>query len=417
MSRRARLGAAFLILVVSSLVVLLASSSHARHLLVHGRLPPAPPTGHPLVRSFQPDGTSLRSCARMPDDPLQPRQMCRARALGNLAFERGPKRAFAEMRRLSALDPSWGSDVHISAHFIGAAALARRGDDAASAFGEGSSFGGGGYYHGLMVQLLGRVSGSSMVGIVRETCHAPAIAATDFARIKCYHGAGHGFLVLSGHDLPRALELCDEASVTEGEANNCSNGVFMENLGELYGLTSPGFRSPWLDENDLEFPCNRIVARHRAFCYSHVASRAGPVLRWDWRRLGELCGTLPARMNRQACFQSVGLWANARSNDDVDALLAACDRARAPQVNCVGGAVKAIVNDDPEHPASAEAARKVCVASSVPEACFRAIGTVLRKLGPDAHESACRRLTSRHVDACLTGERQEQAIDLQEIEF
>jgi mono/diheme cytochrome c family protein len=338
---------------------------------------------------FEPDGTKLASC--------RGEFACLEQAFGNLAYERGPKTALATLELRMTTDDSVQADCHRIAHTIGAASLKHFEGNVGQAFAAGSAACASGYYHGLLEWRLATASEDRVGGIARTVCSSRPIRANAFRYYQCVHGLGHGLMLYTSYDLPRALDLC-HGLVTSFDRISCSGGVFMENQQSSYGL-----RSKWLRAKNLLYPCTMVAAVDKQYCYLMVTSQILPRVSYDWDRTAAWCRRSdPGFVD--ICFQSFGRDASGMARGDPDEIRVTCRHAADGERECLYGAVRDILNTD----AGDLDGRKLCesVAPRHRSYCFYGIGTILAAVHSteDARRRACARFAgSRDVGDCLDG--------------
>lgn len=269
---------------------------------------------HPVAGAFKPDGTKLSDCSDSD-------QLCLEQAFGNIAYYRGPK----AVRPI--FDEHFGSGAnpvcHRVAHIIGAASLVRFHGNVARTFAAGWSDCFSGYYHGVLERALVTTgySQASMASVARRLCSDQSVRKVVWLAYQCLHGLGHGLMIATGYDLPRALKVCGALN-TRWDQQACNGGVFMENMSSSYG-----FASRWLRDNDLLYPCDWVSAKVKLTCYQLITSRILAKTNWDWDKAAALCGGAEKGW-RSACFQSYGRDASGYTARNPDAILDLCAKGR-----------------------------------------------------------------------------------------
>jgi hypothetical protein len=351
-----------------------------------------PGVRHPAAGQFEPDGTTLESCA-------QTDAACYEQAFGNLADASGPETALAELSTMLGEGvPAVRGDCHTIAHIIGSATLARFRGDAASAMGYGSMICGSGYYHGLIEYALrGATTQSGLVGKVKAMCSDKRSLNTIFLLYQCVHGLGHGVMIFSGNNLPWALSMCDKLTDSWSQ-QSCSGGVFMQNF-NLPDKLNP-FRSTWVRKNDLLYPCNWVRAKYKFYCYLQITEHLLFSTGYDWKRVAQLCDTAPKPWNG-ICFQSFGRDASGASRYRPQAAAKSCALAGAHAGDCVFGVSRDFVNNDADGKRAAAFCR--LVPAEVQGVCFYGIGTILATFGRSRNEleETCAELAGRFAGRCL----------------
>ena len=246
---------------------------------------------HPVAGGFVADATALADCAGS--------YSCLEQAFGNIAFERGPKRALAVFETELVRDKDVERDCHRIVHTIGSATYARYDGDVARTFSEGSSTCASGYYHGILERAFVGITSKAELGkAARELCLGVGIRRQSFLDYQCRHGLGHGFMIQTGYDLPTALSLCSGLG-TGWDRVTCTSGSFMENVSTRFG-----YRSSWLDEEDPLYPCNRVAVQHRRSCYVRATTWILQVEKNDFRRTADRC--VAAGRWAAVCFRGFG---------------------------------------------------------------------------------------------------------------
>ena len=351
---------------------------------------------HPVAGTFVADSTTIDGC--------QGGYSCLEQAFGNIAFRRGPRRAIARFEARFEIDKDVQRDCHRIVHSIGSATLARYQGDVARTFAEGTSTCASGYYHGILERAFAGITSKEELGkIARSLCLGVGIRRRGFLDYQCRHGLGHGFMIQTGYDLPTALSLCGRLGSGWDEVT-CASGVFMENINTRFG-----FRSPWLDQNDLLYPCTRVQPRHRRSCYSRVTTWALQVNRNDFAKTARLCASAGPPWAR-FCFRGFGRDAVVESRYvDNGKSHALCKLARGYLDACLFGAARTI--SDGAGLVGARRAAAFCAGAppAARSACFSGMGVVVGLLFPTQarRRSACAKLAAAAVGACTSAARAE----------
>jgi Cytochrome C oxidase, cbb3-type, subunit III len=312
---------------------------------------------------FQPDSTTLSDCAQ--DDAA-----CYLQAFGNLAYRQGPKVALQRFQEAIRTNPTVEAGCHPIAHTIGAGALKRFHGDVGRAIAEGAATCGSGYYHGVLEWKLAGLAPNQVAGVARKVCDETR-AESQFVYYQCVHGLGHGLMLYTRYDLPGALALCHRLP-TEYDQVSCTGGVFMENQQSSYG-----FRSKWLKNDDLLYPCDSDVVQEqdKLYCYLLVTSYILPKVGGDWGKVAAWCRKSdPTYVG--TCFQSMGRDASGSSRQQPKGILSICAEARPDgEGECLFGAARDILNND----VTDLRGRELC--ESVPREhrsyCFYGLGSML----------------------------------------
>ena len=338
---------------------------------------------------------SSRTKRRSPTAPAS--YSCLEQAFGNIAFERGPKRALAVFETELVRDKDVERDCHRIVHTIGSATYARYDGDVARTFSEGSSTCASGYYHGILERAFVGITSKAELGeAARGLCLGVGIRRQSFLDYQCRHGLGHGFMIQTGYDLPTALSLCSGLG-TGWDRVTCTSGSFMENVSTRFG-----YRSSWLDEEDPLYPCNRVAVQHRRSCYVRATTWILQVEKNDFRRTADRC--VAAGRWAAVCFRGFGRDAvvEARYRDFREsprrcAPSPAGTRATATSVrrgrSATGRAWRVPDAQQPSAPRVPTAYRSHCAGGY-----GVVVGLVFAS--PEARRRACARLSGSHADAC-----------------
>lgn len=342
---------------------------------------------HPLAGGFVADSTVLEDCGGDPS--------CLEQGFGNLAYREGPKAALTLFESRLESDDDVEKDCHRIAHTIGSAALLRFGGDVARAFATGSPACVSGYYHGILERaFLGIASKARLVEVARSLCLGQGMRRRGFLDYQCRHGLGHGLMIQTGYDLPLALSMC--AGLGSGwDHKACAGGVFMENLNTRFG-----FRSPWLDDADPLFPCERVQPRDRRSCYLRASWRIHTLARGDLEEVVAACSRLGAWA--RTCFQGFGRDTAEETRYGAAAIRARCALAGSGQGDCLMGASRTVANASGRP--GVEPAASICRGAPRTERarCFSGVGLVLGMLEStvSSRRTACKRVAGEYEGAC-----------------
>jgi mono/diheme cytochrome c family protein len=342
-----------------------------------------------VAAQFKPDKTKLSDCK-------QGDATCFEQAFANLAYRNGPKPTLALFAKMMVTDPTV-KVCHRIAHAIGAGSLAHYHGDVGLAFANGSAVCWSGYYHGILERAFSGVPPSRLTAVARKLCASKAVHKNTFILYQCVHGLGHGLMIYTAYDLPRALSVCDRLQ-TSWDQVSCTGGVFMENL-----QTSYGTQSPWLRAKDPLYPCPEVSKRHKLYCYLMVTSRILTVVNGDWRKTVAWCRKAEKGWVA-TCFQSLGRDASGQTLQNPRKILAICRLGGDMESECVYGAARDITSMD------AGARRSTGFCSQVPAGmrakCFEGIGTILGGFRADlaGRRELCRTsVPRRYLADCSRG--------------
>jgi mono/diheme cytochrome c family protein len=343
-----------------------------------------------LVVAFKPDGRSLGDCQEGDAG-------CYIQAFGNLAYKDGPKVALGELARDIETTPAVEQVCHPIAHVIGAASLLHFDGNTGKALAEGDPTCGSGFYHGVLQSKLAGVPKSRVASVARTVCSGVRSQSSFFVYYQCVHGLGHGLMLYTRDDLPAALKLCHRLA-DDFDRVSCTGGVFMENQQPSFGG-----RSKWLRDDEPLYPCNIVSRFDKLYCYLMVTSQILPRNNWNWKATANLCRQSEADFVAY-CFQSYGRDASGSSRQEPAAIRRICAQAGSGQRECVFGAVRDILNNQPNDPRG----KQLCemVGTAFRPYCFFGIGTMIAtQYGtPADREKACRGVASGEaLKQCVTG--------------
>lgn len=102
---------------------------------------------------------------------------------------------------------------------------------------------------------------------ITSDCEELGSADISYVGIHCVHGIGHSLALVYDYDVIEAVTRCDEFQTFE-EQTMCSDGLFMENAIIEYKFDMGTF-----DDEDIFYPCNKVVERYQEKCYVFQGSR------------------------------------------------------------------------------------------------------------------------------------------------
>jgi mono/diheme cytochrome c family protein len=336
-----------------------------------------------IAADFEPDKTKISSCG---DD-----WRCYEQAFGNLAYYDGARTALARVARAMETNQSVQADCHLIVHAVGAGAYVRY-KDAGKAFVDAGPLATtcfSGFYHGVLQRALNGVQAGGLTAAARRLCATPAVKRNYFVLSECVHGLGHGLMIYTGYNLPRALGTCHRLD-TEFDQTSCTGGVFMENF-----QTSVRIRSPWLKTSDPIFPCNAVAARDKDACYLILTAHLLDVTGHDFAKVARLC----LRSDKAfvaTCFESYGRDVAGATLAKPRKILDLCALTPREMVSrCIYGAARSVTGMD----ASARRSTPLCnlAPARYRAHCFNGVGSVLGGLHifGEQRKAECRRSVPR----------------------
>lgn len=343
------------------------------------------------IDAFKPSSLTLAMCVNRGDPS------CYEQAFGNLAYNRGPKAALREFEKQIQENRFIEARCHPIAHTIGAAALLHFRGNVGLAFAGGTAACGSGYYHGLLEWKLAGVGSARAAATARDVCAHKSIRSSTFTYYQCVHGLGHGLMLHTRYDLPRALSLCRNLR-TDFERVSCTGGVFMENQQASYGT-----KSSWLRENDLLYPCTIVADDEKLYCYLLVTSRILPAVNYDWDKTASWCRRADTQFVR-ICFQSLGRDASGTSRQQPAEIHRICALTGDGQRECIFGAARDILNNDQADPRGSALCRSAPAAHR--SYCFYGLGSIVGTVfrAQSERRAACVKFGSgRDREDCISG--------------
>lgn len=361
---------------------------------------------------FVPDQTSIVDCRALTERGADP-FACYRQAFANIAALNGPERG------LTALREEWNSVTELYAgchplvHWIGSAGLDYFHGDVGAAFVAGDDTCASGYYHGVVERAFLDIplDQASLWGVAEHLCDSPAIRATEYLEIQCFHGLGHGLMLATDYDLPLADSICAKYPNEPG-LSSCYLGLFMENFNASYGVASR-----WVVDDNLGSTCATLAGPQsqiaKGACYNSIIYRvAGRSNRQaPWSEYLALCGSIDPTY-ADACYNGFGREVYTRYAVDFSARLAemraACLLAPpAGALSCVVGVAGHVSYTDSGGARAAGFCNEF--EGAYRSRCFGEIGNLLISLGggPAAAEKSCSAIAVRPDDlaSCLEARR------------
>ncbi len=221
----------------------------------------------------------------------------------------GVEATFAELKDKFTEDEFVSSNCHHLTHIIGRAAAELYGD-IASAYSQGDNFCASGYYHGVIEAIMATLGAEGVVDEADDICaELREDENHSFDHRNCLHGLGHGSMYVLENELFEALRTCD-ALADEWERDQCSGGVFMENLNTD---DSPGHLSNYLKFDQPFYPCTEVKIHYKTQCYVRhteyalkVVSKDDATLQDNFTKVFDLCAREVEDGFRPACYSGLG---------------------------------------------------------------------------------------------------------------
>lgn len=183
-----------------------------------------------------------------------------------------------------------------------------------------------GYHHGVITAFIADKGTENLVTNLSRICEE---SKTNFGKLTCYHGSGHGLMAYLDNNLPEAINECQKYD-SNFKQNNCYVGVFMENIAAKTGDSMNPHETKWLDEADPNFPCNRLDHDYyiQSACYgiqSEWMERLYHKFKDKWQRVTTTCLNAKEEFVPN-CFFGMGQTVAAEQVSNPKGILLVCDQ-------------------------------------------------------------------------------------------
>jgi len=256
-----------------------------------------------------------------------------------------PKKAIETLRLLSKKNDTIASSCHPLAHELGQKTYEKY-HDFQKAMTYQDDICNSGYIHGVIEAYFQNTN--EILSDMKHVCLTQK--KTGYMQWQCSHGIGHGVMLYTQNDLPKAITLCHSLSQTN-DIKNCINGVFMEN----FNTNQKIHPSEYLKKNDPLYPCSDQKEQDKSTCYYYAPTYYLSLHKNDYTRALKLCRQ--TKEYQDSCTAGVG--GQAMKNDMNHPLLveSICMKAPVAQVSpCIVGMIGIYIN----HYASLKPADKLC---------------------------------------------------------
>jgi hypothetical protein len=256
---------------------------------------------------------------------------CYEQRYGSLVRVSGVEAAFTQLKDEYTNDEFVNTNCHHLTHIIGRAATELYGD-VTGAYSRGDGFCASGYYHGVIEATMATLGIDEVLDKADNICaDLRESQSHSFDHRNCLHGLGHGSMYVLENELFEALRACDTLA-DEWEKDQCSGGVFMENLNID---DNPGHLSNYLKADQPFYPCTEVNTEYKTQCYVRhteyalkVVSQDDATLQDNFAKVFDLCAKEVEDGFRPACYSGLGHLATteATSADITDEAQAALSR-------------------------------------------------------------------------------------------
>lgn len=198
---------------------------------------------------------------------------------------------------------------HEFMHYIGWE-LYKKSGNLSDAFSEASNECDSAMYHGVVEEFISsKKIGNDLekfINSIKNVCQDNFSSRRTSAGMKtlCYHGLGHGFMLITDNDLNESLKYCDHILNNNGDA--CYTGAFMENVqAKQMGNSSGHFSKFSYKQDDVNYPCNILDEKYKKQCYSYKGVWSVVRSQGDFKQAFKECLNI-AQNFQEDCFWGVG---------------------------------------------------------------------------------------------------------------
>src|SRR5215208_4991756 len=226
---------------------------------------------------------------------------CYQKRYEDLVYYSGVEAAFADLKDEFAKEQFVKASCHQLTHGIGRAAAELYGGDVPSTYSQGDDFCASGYYHGAVEAIVANIGADKILDEVDDICAGPREQNRYLNYRNCAHGIGHAFMGLYQNELFESLVACGALS-KEFEKEQCSGGVFMENI---IDEDKPNTPSKYLKVDQPFYPCTEVKTEYKTQCYERHTDYALKKQDNDFAKVFDLCGKVEDGF-RLPCYYGLG---------------------------------------------------------------------------------------------------------------
>lgn len=246
--------------------------------------------------------------------------------LTSLLKTKGSQAAFAYTEQEIQTNPSFAKSCHPLMHELGHAAYTYYGGYA-QAMQHSNDVCDSGYIHGVLESYFG--SGIDIQQALQTACDT---TTSVFNQWQCYHGLGHGVMLVSLENIPRSLSLCNTLPNTFAK-NACINGVYMQH----FVVTSDNGYIPKTNPTSLQ-DCSSQPAPNKGTCYDYAPSAYLTIYSGQYMSAKQWCSGTKGYV--AACYEGIGSQAMKDNITNVNAVKLICTSQDSLFANnCISGAV------------------------------------------------------------------------------
>lgn len=248
--------------------------------------------------------------------------------LTSLMKTKGINVAFAYTEQQIASNPSFALDCHPLLHELGHAAYTYYGGYA-NAIVHQNELCDAGYTHGVLESYLS--SGTDITKALQSACSS---ATSTFSQWQCYHGLGHGVMLVSFENIGRSTALC-KTLPTPFSQDACINGVFMQH----FVVTDHDGSVPKTNPTSLR-DCAVQPVVYKATCYNYAPTAYLTIYSGQYASAFKWCKTAETAYV-STCVGGIGSQAMKEHITHADTVKQICSVAGDMYSgDCIGGAAE-----------------------------------------------------------------------------
>ena len=247
--------------------------------------------------------------------------------LTDLMKTQGINASFKYTEQQIQTNPSFAKDCHPLLHELGHAAYAYYGGYAKAIVYQ-NELCDSGYTHGVLESYLS--SGPDITQALQSACTGET---TTFNQWQCYHGLGHGVMLVSFEDIDRSTSLCNTLP-SDFSRSACINGVFMQH----FVVTDHDGSVPKTNPTSLH-DCAIQPLDYKPACYNYAPSAYLTINNGQYASALKWCHTAEKNYVPD-CIGGVGSQAMKENITNISKVTDVCTEAGKAYTDvCINGAV------------------------------------------------------------------------------
>lgn len=240
---------------------------------------------------------------------------------------KGINAAFSYTEQQIHSNPSFAKDCHPLLHELGHAAYTYYGGYAKAIVYQ-NALCDSGYTHGVLESYLS--SGPDITEALQNAC---TNESTTFDQWQCYHGLGHGVMLVSMENIDRSTTLCNTLPTVFGRTA-CINGIFMQH----FVVTDHDGTVPKTNPTSLH-DCAVQPVNYKSACYNYAPSAYLTVYNGQYQGAIKWCHTAE-KSYVPDCIGGVGSQAMKENITNPNKVMDVCSEAGKAYTDvCTNGAV------------------------------------------------------------------------------